>query len=365
MTVFPHPANQEPMNFTILGIESSCDETSAAIVRKTPEGLQLLSDVTARQEEVHERWGGVVPELASRKHLENLLLVVKLSLEKAGINYSDLDAVAVTNRPGLIGSLIVGVSAAKTIAYSMNLPLIPINHLEAHLAAVLLETKELSFPALGLIISGGHTSLYEIGEDWQNFRPLAHTRDDAAGEAFDKGARLLALPYPGGPAISKLAAAGNPNAYHFPRALPAKDIMGFSFSGLKTSLSTFLASSENQTAEKIPDICASYQEAIVDALVKKTLLALKQGGYRHLIVAGGVAANQRLREKLKTILPIGCRLHIPSPQFCTDNGAMIAAMGAIRFEQKNFLRGEEIFTLEPSPRTEAKNARGKTQGITS
>ncbi len=350
------------MNFRILGIESSCDETSAAVVEKTAQNeLRLLSDITARQEEVHERWGGVVPELASRKHLESLLPVVKAALHEANLRYEDLDAIAVTNRPGLIGALIVGVSAAKALAYALKKPLIPVNHLEAHMAAVLLENPSLQFPALGLIISGGHTSLYEISEEWQEFRPLAHTRDDAAGEAFDKGARLLGLPYPGGPHVAKLASSGNPEAYHFPRALPGKDSIGFSFSGLKTSLSTFLAKPENQGQEKLPDICASYQEAIVDALVNKTVIATKQGNYRTLIVAGGVAANLRLREKLKKALPKFCTLHIPSPQFCTDNGAMIAAMGTVRFSQKDFLRAEEIFALEPSPRTEAKNARGKVR----
>lgn len=350
------------MNFKILGIESSCDETSVAVVEKSAGSeLRLLSDVTARQEEVHERWGGVVPELASRKHLESLLPVVKAALHEAQIQYEDLDAIAVTNRPGLIGALIVGVSAAKTLAYFLEKPLIPVNHLEAHLAAVLLENPTLNFPALGLIISGGHTSLYEISEDWKNFLPLGHTRDDAAGEAFDKGARLLGLPYPGGPQVAKLASTGNPAAYHFPRALPGRDIIGFSFSGLKTSLSTFLAHPENQAKEKLSDICASYQEAIVDALVNKTVLAAKQGKYRSLIVAGGVAANMRLREKLQKALPSFCQLHIPSPKFCTDNGAMIAAMGAVRFSQKDYLLGEEIFPLEPSPRTEAKNARGKVK----
>lgn len=342
------------MDSLVLGIETSCDETSAAVVRN---GREILADVTARQEEVHERFGGVVPELASRKHLETLLPVVKTALLKAGIGYKDLHAIAVTSRPGLIGSLIVGVSAAKSLAYSLGIPLIPINHLEAHLAAVLLEPGEIEWPAVGLIISGGHTSLYAIEKDWLAFRPLGHTRDDAAGEAFDKGARLLGLPYPGGPAISRLADKGNPAAYHFPRALPGRDTLDFSFSGLKTAIQEFLKAGVEP--ERLPDVCASYQEAIADALVGKALLALRAAGARHLIMAGGVAANSRIREKLRAALPSGCTLHVPPPGLCTDNGAMIAAMGAVRFRQGEGLRGEEIFALEPSPRTEARAARGK------
>jgi N6-L-threonylcarbamoyladenine synthase len=344
------------MAFHLLGIESSCDETSAAVVRQGTDGLSLLSDITARQEEVHERFGGVVPELASRRHLESLLPVIKTALEKAGLGYSQLDAIAVTNRPGLIGSLMVGVNAAKTLAYGLDIPLVPVNHLEAHLSAVLLEGARIQFPCLGLIISGGHTSLYEIQEGWKNFQPQGHTRDDAAGEAFDKGARLMGLPYPGGPAMAKLAAGGNPRAVDFPRALPSRGEKDFSFSGLKTSLSTYLKS--EQTAP-LPDICASFQEAIVDALVQKTLLALARTGARDLVVAGGVAANLRLREKLTGALPPEVRLHIPSPKFCTDNGAMIAAMGSVRFAQGEFVKGDGLFDLAVSPSTEAKLMRGK------
>jgi N6-L-threonylcarbamoyladenine synthase len=206
------------MHFPVLGIESSCDETSASVVRLYGERIELLSDVTARQEEVHLRWGGVVPELASRKHLESLLPCVRKALADAGLGYRDLHAVAVTNRPGLVGSLLIGVNGARAICYAMQLPLVTINHLEAHLAAVLLDGAQVSFPCLGLIISGGHTSLYRVEEGWTGFQPLGHTRDDAAGEAFDKGARLLGLPYPGGPQVARLASAGNPAAIDFPRA---------------------------------------------------------------------------------------------------------------------------------------------------
>lgn len=345
------------MPFHVLGIESSCDETSAAVVRLEEGKITLLSDVTARQEEVHERFGGVVPELASRKHLESLLPVVQASLAKAALPYSSLSAIAVTNRPGLIGSLMVGVTSAKTLCYGLGIPLIPVNHLEAHLAAVLLDGAEVRFPCLGLIISGGHTSLYEIHEGWKGFVPVGHTRDDAAGEAFDKGARLMGLPYPGGPAMAKLAEGGNREAVDFPRALPGRDQKDFSFSGLKTSLATYL---QKNPGPNLPDVCASFQEAIVDALVNKTLQALFRGRYRDLVVAGGVAANQRLREKLRAALPPQVKLHIPSPQFCTDNGAMIAALGSVRFRQGDHTT--DLAAVEVSPSTEAKLARGKQHG---
>lgn len=345
------------MVFHVLGIETSCDETSAAVLRlEGPENFKLLSDITARQEEVHERFGGVVPELASRRHLESLLPVIKTALEKAGITYQDLNAVAATNRPGLIGSLMVGVNAAKTLAYSLNIPLIPINHLEAHLSAVLLDGAPIKFPFLGLLISGGHTSLFEVQDGWKGFLPLGHTRDDAAGEAFDKGARLMGLPYPGGPAMAKLAESGNREAIDFPRALQGHDQKDFSFSGLKTSLSNYLQKNPNP---HLPDVCASFQEAIVDSLVKKTVAAAKNGGYRQVVVAGGVAANKRLREKLRAALPSQIELYIPSPQYCTDNGAMIASLAAVRFAQKNFIEGKAIFAMEISPKTEAKEMRGK------
>ena len=298
-------------NSLILGIESSCDETAAALVQN---GSHILGEAMAGQEEIHQRWGGIVPELASRKHTESLLPVVRLCLERAGKTYQDIDAIAVTNRPGLVGSLIVGLNGAKALAYSLGIPLIPVNHLEAHLAAVLLdyssskETEKLptSPTKLGLIVSGGHTSLYEVSQDFIQWKLLGHTVDDAAGEAFDKGARLLKLPYPGGPAISQSAQGGNPKAIAFPRAL--KTSLDFSFSGLKTALLYFLQKNPNANTR---DVCASYQEAIADMLVQKVQLAVRKYGYRHVIMAGGVAANERIRVKLRKALHPSIHLYIP------------------------------------------------------
>lgn len=331
----------------VLGIESSCDESSAAIVR---DGRLVLAEVTARQEEVHQRWGGIVPELASRKHTESLLPAVRLCLEKSGVGYGDLTAIAVTNRPGLVGSLMIGVAAAKTLAYALGLPLIPINHLEAHLAAVLLNPGiQLEFPLLGLIISGGHTSLYEVDQDFTKFTLLGHTRDDAAGEAFDKGARLLGLPYPGGPEIARLAVNGSPNRFSLPRAIPQKDSLDFSFSGLKTAIQQVVSQNPDARPE---DIAASLQEAIADALVNKTKLAQVRGNYRDVVVAGGVAANQRIRAKLRAALPQRVNLHFPEPRWCTDNGAMIAALGTIHWQKGNGLKTPAVFSLGTNARTE-------------
>lgn len=337
------------MSSIILGIESSCDESSVAIVR---DGREVLANVTARQEEVHERWGGIVPELASRKHAESLLPVTELCLERAKLGIQDVDAIAVTNRPGLVGSLIVGVSAAKALAYAAKKPLIPVNHLEAHLASVFLEFKgEIKYPALGMIISGGHTSLYQIEAGFANFTLLGHTRDDAAGEAFDKAARLLDLPYPGGPEISRLALQGNASAIDFPRALPSKNTLDFSFSGLKTSLVNFLRTDHGKSKE---DIAASFQEAIADALVRKAKQAVERHKFQTVIVAGGVSANARIREKMQKALASKTELLIPDLKYCTDNGAMIAAIGHILFQRKEYILGKDFFSLRPSARTELK-----------
>ncbi|MCO5142709.1 MAG: tRNA (adenosine(37)-N6)-threonylcarbamoyltransferase complex transferase subunit TsaD [Oligoflexia bacterium] len=345
------------MAFRILGIETSCDETSAAVVQfSNLSDIKVLSDVTARQEEIHERFGGIVPELASRRHLESLLPVVRHAIEKSGLKYSDLSAISVTTKPGLIGSLLIGVNGAKTLCYSLNIPLISINHLEAHLSAILLEEPAIELPALGLIVSGGHTSLYKISDSWSKFSALAHTRDDAAGEAFDKGARLLGLPYPGGPQISKLAEDGNPSAIEFPRSLPGKTNIEFSFSGLKTSLSNYLAKNPEPN---LSDLSASFQEAIVDSLVEKTKNAIQLTGMKTVVVAGGVAANNRLREKMEARLKGKAKVFFPSMQFCTDNGAMVAAAGVVKFLEKDFISGPDLFHTEVAPKTEARARKGK------
>ena len=335
----------------ILGIESSCDETSIALLEK---GKKLVAQATAAQKEVHERWGGVVPELASRKHTENILPTLRFVMEQSGRSYEDIGALAVTACPGLLGSLMVGVSAAKSLAYALDKPLILVNHLEAHLAAIFLERSiDISYPALGLIISGGHTSLYEIDEDFTVFRLLGHTLDDAAGEAFDKGARLLGLGYPGGPEIARMAQGGNPKAIAFPRAIPQKSSYNFSFSGLKTALAHYVQ--ENKNTVELANVCASYQEAIADALLRKLSLVVKDRAYRDVIVAGGVAANLRIRQKIREAISSCAHLHIPEVRFCTDNGAMVAAMGSILYKKERYLEGEEIFSVLPSPRVEAKS----------
>lgn len=328
----------------LLGIETSCDESSVAIVDA---GKNLLAEVTASQEEVHQKFGGIVPELASRKHLESLLPAMKVCFEKADVSFADISAIAVTSRPGLIGSLMVGVMAAKTLGYALEVPVIPVNHLQAHLAAIEL-TTDVEFPLLGLIVSGGHTNLYIIDDNWKSFTLIGRTRDDAAGEAFDKGARLLDLGYPGGPAISRLAEKGNAKAVDFPRALPQKTVLDFSFSGLKTSLLYHLKKLPHKPEGKqLADICASYQEALVDALVRKTKQAAEQHKIKTVVVAGGVAANARLREKMQTGLGKNRRLLVPPIQHCTDNAAMVACLGTIKqqTEKAAVIEGRDIFKI--------------------
>ena len=276
-------------------------------------------------------------------------------------DWDDIDYIAATSGPGLPGALVVGLNAARGLAFARGLPFTPPDHIEGHVCANWLtaggNTEEPPLPALALVVSGGHTELLLMHAHGA-FTRLGGTRDDAAGEAFDKGARLLGLPYPGGPQVAQLAASGNPAAIDFPRALPQRSESGFSFSGLKTSLQTYLS---QNPSPNLPDVCASFQEAIVDALVRKTVLAAERGNYRDIVVAGGVAANQRLREKLQRALPVGVRLHVPSPKFCTDNGAMIAALGAVRFRQEDYVEPSGLFQIEVSPSTEAKLARGKVK----
>lgn len=305
---------------TVLGIETSCDETSVAVVA---DGRRLLSNVVASQMEEHARYGGVVPELASRRHVEQILPALREALKNANVGWDDIDAIAVTNRPGLLGALLVGVSAAKALAMALNKPIVGVHHIEAHLYANWLTDASVEFPAVALVVSGGHTDLFHL-KNHGEYVLLGRTRDDAAGEAFDKGARLLGLGYPGGPAVQKAAEGGNPKAIAFPRAL-LPGTHEFSFSGLKTSVRYALQKPDLPPAQ---DLAASFQEAIVDVLVKKTVLAARELGVKRVLLAGGVSANARLREKMTD----ACQkeelaLYYPPPALCTDNAAMIACAG--------------------------------------
>ncbi|HEX7512257.1 MAG TPA: tRNA (adenosine(37)-N6)-threonylcarbamoyltransferase complex transferase subunit TsaD [Candidatus Methylomirabilis sp.] len=321
----------------ILGIETSCDETAAAVVE---DGGRIRSSVVASQVEVHAPYGGIVPELASRRHLEVILPVLTRALQDAGVGLADLTAVAVTAGPGLVGSLLVGVSAAKAIAYCRRLPLVAVNHLEGHIAAARLEWPQIVHPFVALVVSGGHTHLYHVPAECQ-YRLLGRTRDDAAGEAFDKVAKLLNLGYPGGPLIEREAARGNPRAIPFPRAVCSDGSLDFSFSGLKTAVVHHLKGygptgrvGEAPGDAEVRDICASFQEAAVDMLVERLMRAAQEVGVGRLVVAGGVACNGALRRALKAEAEAeGFELYLPAPALCTDNAAMIAAAGAVRYRR--------------------------------
>ncbi len=307
----------------VLGIESSCDETAAAVVR---DGKVLLSNVIASQVKVHERYGGVVPEIASRKHIEAIVPVILEALVEAGTTLAGIDGIAVTRGPGLIGSLLVGLSAAKAIAFARQLPIVGVNHLEGHVAAAFLAESPPTFPFVALVVSGGHTTIYQV-EGFHRFTVLGQTRDDAAGEAFDKAAKLLEIGYPGGVVIDRLAKQGNRDAFAFPRAM--RESLDFSFSGLKTSLLTRLKKRDAPfTPEELPDLTASYQEAICDVLVEKTLRAAAMVRATRVVVCGGVASNSRLRERFRIEgASAGNEIFIPPPVLCTDNAAMIAVVG--------------------------------------
>ena len=309
-----------------LGIETSCDETSAAVLRGTRE---LLSCVTATQIPIHRKYGGVVPEIASRNHILSILPVVDRAVKEAGIELSDINQVAVTYGPGLVGALLVGVSAAKSLAFSLGVPLIGVNHLEGHIFANFLETKDLTPPFMALVVSGGHTALVDVA-DYDSFRQMGKTRDDAAGEAFDKVARVMGLPYPGGPEIDKLAREGNAAAIDFPRALAQEGNYEFSFSGLKSAVLNYI-NSEKMKGHELhrADIAASFQSAVVEVLVHKAFEAIREAGRDTLVLAGGVAANAALENRLReTAVERGIRYLYPSPRLCTDNAAMIACRGA-------------------------------------
>ena len=315
----------------VLGIESSCDETAAAVVR---DGRQILSSVVSSQVDFHHKYGGVVPEIASRKHIEAVVPVVEEALEKAELTLDGIEGIAVTCGPGLVGSLLIGVSFAKALAYVTGLPLIGVNHLEGHLTSIFLEKPDMTFPFVGLVVSGGHTNLYHV-KGWGDYTFVGQTRDDAAGEAFDKVAKLLGLGYPGGMVIDKMARKGSPTAIDFPRALIAKDSLDFSFSGIKTAVLHYVKRHEGEiTSEVTQDIVASFQEAVVDVLVTKAFQAARQYGVESVVISGGVAANSRLREKMNlTSEQENVSVFIPSPALCTDNAAMIAVVGDYYLEK--------------------------------
>jgi len=316
----------------VLGIETSCDETGVGIVR----GQTLLVDAVASSVELHARFGGVVPEVASRAHLEAMVPTIERACREAGIRLDDLDAIAVTAGPGLAGALLVGVAAAKSLAVAVGKPLYGVNHLAAHVAVDIVEHGPLPEPTLALLVSGGHSSLLLVPDVTHDVRSLGSTIDDAAGEAFDKVARVLGLPFPGGPHVDRVAAEGNSAFVTFPRGLTSGRDMerhrfDFSFSGLKTSVARWVEARE-LAGEPVPvaDVAASFQEAVVDVLTRKAVLACRQHGVDHLLVGGGVAANTRLRAMAQERCDAaGIRLRLPRAGLCTDNGAMVAALGAL------------------------------------
>lgn len=323
----------------ILGIETSCDETSASLVK---DGREILSSIVLSQDVLHRTFGGVVPEIACRAHVESIISVINNALIDAKIPLTEIDAIAVVNTPGLIGALLIGVTAAKTLCMALDIPLIAIDHLHAHIYANNLESDTISYPAISLVVSGGHTILF-LSESETKHAPLGWTIDDAAGEAFDKVSKILGLGYPGGPIIDKLARHGNPRAVTFPRTYLEKDSLDFSFSGLKTAVLYHCRGQDiKNTDAKTPsdqiiaDIAASFQEAVVDVLVDKTALAAKRYNVRGILTGGGVAANSRLRQRLKDksedlSIPVYC----PSTRLCTDNAAMVAGLA-----YKKYLEGD-------------------------
>lgn len=307
-----------------LGIETSCDETAAALVR---DGREVLADVVSTQIDIHRRWGGVVPELASRNHVVQVMPVIDEAFSRAKLTLDDVSEIAVTSGPGLQGALLVGLEVAKGIAAARGLPFVGVNHLEGHLLAARLMPEPPPAPFLGLVVSGGHTTLYDVPAIG-TYVKLGTTRDDAAGEAYDKVAKVLGLPYPGGLPIDQLARQGDRQAIRFPRALPERDVLDWSFSGLKTAVSLHVKEHGVPQGQALADLCASFQEAVADALTRKLQLAVKKHRAKSVVLCGGVAANSRLRSLAKERVEAeGARLFLPSIALCTDNGAMIAVAG--------------------------------------
>jgi N6-L-threonylcarbamoyladenine synthase len=321
----------------ILGVESSCDDTAAAVL----DGARVLANVVASQNEVHQKYGGVVPELASRSHIRNVLPVIHAALDQAGVTLDEIDAVAATAGPGLVGSLLVGLSTAKAIAFARRLPFVAVNHLEGHLLSVLID-EDVAFPYLALLVSGGHTSLY-YAEELGRYRCLGATRDDAAGEAYDKVAKVMGLGFPGGPILDRMARRGDPRAIRFPRARLKQQPQqaaangkrfDFSFSGLKTAVWQHVRDRPIDSEQRAADVAASFQEAVVDMLLDNALAAAEHVGAQRLVIAGGVSANSRLRQRAQEDGGAhGVSVHVPPMRYCTDNAAMIAMAGKWRLER--------------------------------
>ena len=316
---------EQEKDIRILAIETSCDETAAAVVKN---GREVLSNTIYTQIALHTVFGGVVPEIASRKHIEKINFVIRTALKEASVTLNDIDAIAVTYGPGLVGALLVGVSAAKAIAYAANKPLVGVHHIEGHISANYIENKDLEPPFLCMVASGGHSHLVLV-EDYGKYKIIGRTRDDAAGEAFDKVARAVGLGYPGGPKIDKEARTGNPHAIEFPRAKIGDNPYDFSFSGLKSAVLNYLNQSKMKGEEiNRPDLAASYQQAVVDVISQHTMKAAKDLGVTKVAIAGGVASNSHLREQMKAECEKnGYQFYHPSPVLCTDNAAMIGAAG--------------------------------------
>ena len=321
----------------ILGIESSCDETSAAVVSMEGDKREILSNIVASQIETHRLYGGVVPEIASRAHIEAISRITYEALDTAGLTISDIGCIAVTTHPGLIGALLVGVNFAKSLAYAQGIPLVSVNHVKAHVAAAYLEYPKLQPPFTALVVSGGHTSIYSV-DDYTTFVEIGATRDDAAGEAFDKIGRVIGMPYPAGAAMDKLAYEGDANAYKLPSPALVGDTLDFSFSGLKTAALNIINSERQKGNEPHhADLTASYTRVIVDAIVKKVSLAIDKTGTERLVLAGGVAANSHIRGALdKLCAKRGVEFCKPSLALCSDNAAMVAAAGYFEYLAGNF-----------------------------
>ncbi len=324
-------------NINILGIETSCDETAAAVVR---DGTEVLANVISSQIELHQKFGGVVPEIASRAHIEKIYPIIDRAIKESGLDSSCIDAVAIANQPGLTVALVVGITAAKTLTLVWEKPLIAINHIHAHLQSAMMETNDLQLPAVALVVSGGHTSLYEC-ENVLQPQLLGSTIDDAAGEAFDKVATILNLSYPGGPSIEKAAKEGNPAAINFPRTMLANDSLDFSFSGIKTAVLYHCCGQDmkgqnrvdKMSQKEIADIAASFQAAVIEVLVKKTRMAADKIGAKTILLGGGVGANTRLRQELEEMAKqTGRRMLIAPKKYCTDNAVMVASLGFHKYK---------------------------------